>query len=68
MRASEYDKLLTRGASNLMKAIAIVVLALVAGFGWLLAGEAGSLFLFGTALTGIGMLARRMRSARGERA
>ena len=47
-----------------MKPVLVFVLITLAVLGWFVGPEPASLLLFGTALTGIGVLARRVRSSR----
>jgi len=49
-----------------MRGFLVVALIGVAALGWLVVPEPGALLLAGTALTGIGMLARRTRPTRKE--
>ena len=50
-----------------MRGLLVVALISLAALVWFVGPEPGSLLLSGTALTGIGMLARRIRSSRKER-
>lgn len=50
-----------------MKWILILVLISLGALGWFVGPQPASLFLLGTALTGIGLLGRRMRPTRSER-
>lgn len=49
-----------------MKRFLLFVLLSLAVLGWLVGSEPASLMLFGTSLTGIGVLARRTRTTRKE--
>jgi len=49
-----------------MRAFLVVALVSVVGLSWLAGPEPGALLVAGTALTGIGVLARRARMARKE--
>lgn len=49
-----------------MRALLVAALIAVVGLAWLIGPEPSSLLLSGTALTGIGMLARRTRPAEKE--
>ncbi len=49
-----------------MKWFLVSVLISLGVLGWFVGPQPASLLLFGTALTGIGVLARRMRSTRKE--
>ncbi len=47
-----------------MRGFLVFVLISLAALSWFVGPEPGSLLLSGTALTGVGVLARRMRSSR----
>jgi hypothetical protein len=51
-----------------MRSVLVFALVGVAALSWFTGPEPGALLLAGTALTGLGMLARRARLARKERA
>lgn len=51
-----------------MKGPLLLLLTSLALLSWFVLSESGSLLLSGIALTGAGLLARRVRSARKERA
>lgn len=50
-----------------MRGFLVFVLISVVAVGWSIGSEPGALLLSGTALTVVGVLARRMRSIRKER-
>lgn len=50
-----------------MRGVLVVALISLAALSWFLGPGPGSLLLSGTALTGLGVLGRRMRSTRKER-
>lgn len=50
-----------------MRGFLVLVLMSLVALGWFVGSDPGSLLLSGTALTLVGVVARRMRSARKER-
>jgi hypothetical protein len=50
-----------------MRGFLVLVLMSLVALGWFAGSDPGSLLLSGTALTLVGVVARRMRSARKER-